>query len=320
MNDSNTQKVTKNLADELKESPATAKRPLSSPEQDVLPANKKKMDKEYHSPDYSMDDVMNLTNENSEVHVFEKILRTIHAELTDIKEQNNNIKADLKSIKELQTQCNESIKELQTQCNELRDTVNVLSKQNDDQAEQITKLQTENSKMKKTITEQGLSIDEIDQYSRRQNVIFDSVKETDDENTTELVLGQCDRVGMAVHPRDIQVTHRLGQKTAGKTRPIIARFVSVNTSRTVLMKVKEQFRQKQDGKPNTPKQNVVHAREHLTSCRADILKKCLKLKKDSAIKSCWVYNFEVYVKKTKDDTKGIKMSSPDDLKKHGLHV
>ena len=309
MNGSNTPKVAKNLADELNETPGTAKRPLTSPDQEIAPASKKKMDLQYNSPEFNMDDVMNQINENSEVHMFEKILRTIHAELLDIKAQNSSMKADLTSIKEIQTQCNE-----------LKETVNVMSKQIDDQATQINELETENNTLKKTIKEQGLSIDEVDQYSRRMNVIFDSVKETDKENTTDLVLGQCERLGMPLHPRDIQVTHRLGQKTPGKIRPLIARFVSVNTSRSVLMKVKEQFRQNKDGKPNIPKQTVVHAREHLTSCRADILKKCLQLKKANKIKTCWVYNFEVYVKKTKDDTKGVKMSSPDDLAKHGLLV
>ena len=101
MNGSNTPKVAKNLTDELNKIPVTAERPLTSPDQEILPASKEKMNIQYNSPEFNMDDVINQINENGEVHAFEKILRTIHAELMDIKAQNNNIKADLASIKEI---------------------------------------------------------------------------------------------------------------------------------------------------------------------------------------------------------------------------
>ena len=83
-------------------------------------------------------------------------------------------------------------------------------------------------------------IDEMEQYSRRNCLVFMGIDESRDENTDDLIVEKCDtNLGVDFAVEDIEKSHRLGPKTLQdvaadgnslgeslKSRPVIVEFVS----------------------------------------------------------------------------------------------
>lgn len=280
---------------------AQAKRYLSSPEEGC---SRNKMEKLDVSPE--MSETSHDNNDHCQCALtFESILSTLHENIAGIRSQNEKITSDIQDMKDLKEEINK-----------LRQAVDFLSDKYDKQLEEISELKKENACLKNLNKLQESRIDDIDQYNRRQNILFDAVKETSAENTNEMVINQCKKLGVQLNPGDIQVSHRLGKKVDGKPRPIIARFTSVGTARSIIQLVKNQFR-KANNDSNTkqkkrPEQTVM-AREHLTDARAKLLQECLRLKREKKLSNCWIYNYEVYVKRSYQDKTGIKIQRVDQL-------
>ena len=68
-------------------------------------------------------------------------------------------------------------------------------------------------------------LDEIEQYSRRDNVVLRGVAEDAGESTNQRVMEIAAAAGVTVTEADISTSHRVGRPQPNKTRPIIAPFV-----------------------------------------------------------------------------------------------
>jgi hypothetical protein len=211
------------------------------------------------------------------------------------------------------------VEAMRNEVSDLKQTIDFLSKKYDEHLVQINELKDENKNLKQQVQWQEGRKDDIDQYNRRQNILFDAIAEKKDEVTSDLVIEQCKKVGMTLTSGDIQVSHRLGKLKGDKPRPIIARFVSVGTARTIMLGVKQQFK-KAATKPNNiqgttkqPNKPPVRAREHLTDKRAKLVQKCLQLRTESKIHAFWVYNFDVYFKKLETDEQGYRIQHLGEL-------
>jgi hypothetical protein len=191
----------------------------------------------------------------------------------------------------------------------LTKAVDFLSAKYDDQTQEMNDMKEENVLLKKRLTEQERKIEEMEQYGKRNNVLFDYVPEKPKENAVQLISEKCKQLGVTIEKGDIQIAHIIGISQVDKPRPLIARFASASTAKQVLMAVKWQYSKENTTKPI----ECVRAREHLTEQRGRLLKDCVKLKKDNRIHACWIYNYTVYVKKSKDDAKGLKVTNDEDL-------
>jgi hypothetical protein len=149
-------------------------------------------------------------------------------------------------------------------------------------------------------------------------VLFDNIKESDDENTDELVIEQIVIAGIHISPGELNISHRLGVNKPGKPRAIIARFTSARTATNVIMAIKRQNKSKlekakqQRGQMNqlsTTPEPMVRAREHLSAKRADLLSRCIRHKLNNLLHSCWIYNYKVFVRKSESDRKGTVIES-----------
>ena len=71
-------------------------------------------------------------------------------------------------------------------------------------------------------------LDDIENQARRSSIIISGVPETDGERTDSLVvdLGKAARLQLTTDNFDR--CHRLGRAEPGKTRPIMAKFLSAN--------------------------------------------------------------------------------------------
>jgi len=103
--------------------------------------------------------------------------------------------------------------------------------------------------LEQTILLQGERINDLDQYSRRNNVVITGIKE--DKNTTETAEKTAEIVvntlkdkmnDLQLNVNDIDISHRMGRKQVDYKRPIIVRFLQ-RTKRDTLMRRRKDLKE-----------------------------------------------------------------------------
>ena len=131
-------------------------------------------------------------------------------------------------------------------------------------------------------------LDAAEQYSHRQQLVYDGVPEGDNDDTDAAVLHQCQKLNLKVSLSDLQRTHRLGARSGpDKPRPIIAQFLSYRTKAAVVKAAKADLFSSLAiaRKENHPSKGIlprIPIREHLTKKRASMLRDIVRL-----VQSVW---------------------------------
>lgn len=134
--------------------------------------------------------------------------------------------------------------------------------------------------------------DDLEQYTRRQNIRVSGFAEQDGENTDAIVIDFAKKaLNLDIDPSDIDRSHRLGKKTSSKpSRDIIVRFVSYKT-KVKFMKARKAARQY-----NSQNGTAHFISEDLTRKRSNLAFQARKLKRDGTIKDSWTYDGKVFIK------------------------
>lgn len=90
----------------------------------------------------------------------------------------------------------------------------------------IRDLSDEFMNMKNKVCQNEHRIDDLDNYSRRNNVVFHGVPRIESENPIDLAVKLGAIVGVIIEPRDIDIAHRLPSKNTKLPPPFIIRFVN----------------------------------------------------------------------------------------------
>lgn len=144
---------------------------------------------------------------------------------TDMDELRHELKADMKILKEKVKEIERSIEFTQGEVDLLKEDV----KAKDDQT---TKLKQSNEELDRRISELTKKLKEeeekniqLEQYTRRENLRFNNIPESEDEDCKSLVYDIIDR-DLEIDTTCIRfhAVHRVGRKKPGRIRPIIARF------------------------------------------------------------------------------------------------
>ena len=70
------------------------------------------------------------------------------------------------------------------------------------------------------------SIEELEQYSRRNNIRILGMKKEPKEDADTVVLDLCKKIKAKVKLEDIDRAHRVGKYQEGSSRPMIVKFTS----------------------------------------------------------------------------------------------
>ncbi|KAK3895532.1 hypothetical protein Pcinc_000770 [Petrolisthes cinctipes] len=93
---------------------------------------------------------------------------------------------------------------------------------------QIDQMQTKINELENKIINLEITIDDVDQYERRDTVIISGPSlphESTNENPCDLIVNTIKHhLHVNMTHADINVAHRIGRKTQGKTRPIIVKL------------------------------------------------------------------------------------------------
>jgi len=171
-------------------------------------------------------------------------------------------------------------------------------------------LKEENALLKKQLDEQAARVEDLDVYSRSDNLIIKGLPEqsyaeraTDSSDASRpappsaashlavetTVLAFCrDALKLDVSPQDISTAHRLKAGPRDTSRPIIVRF----TSRRVRENV---FRAKKMLK-DAPLPNRVFISEQLTKSASSLFYEARKRQREKKLTSAWTHNGQVFVK------------------------
>ena len=96
--------------------------------------------------------------------------------------------------------------------------------------------------LKRTVQVLTFRNDDLEQYTRRDNVKINGLTETDNEDTIQQVVQLAQKAGVDIDTNGISVAHRLpGNRHTNKPRTIIANFVR-RVNRTDLMRKKANLR------------------------------------------------------------------------------
>lgn len=81
----------------------------------------------------------------------------------------------------------------------------------------------------------NFSVDSLEQYTRRNNLRFFGLKETDSENVDDIIMQLIqEKLNININLVDIERAHRIGKKSATNVRPVIVKFSSYRMRELVL--------------------------------------------------------------------------------------
>lgn len=195
---------------------------------------------------------------------------------------------------------------LVTSVRELKGEVTRLHKQCDETAKV-------NEGLQKKLLEQERRIDDLECYSRSDNLVIRGLPEQSsaerasggaalDSRPSELeshTAVECtvvkfikDSLGLEVSPQDISIAHRIKAGPKDSTRPVIVRF----TTRKIRNSV---YRAKSQLKNSTTR---IYISEHLTKGTSDLFFEARKLVREKKLFAAWTQNGLVHVKFSSDSS------------------
>ena len=160
--------------------------------------------------------------------------------------------------------------------------------------------------LQRHVTDLEDELDDLQQYTRRDQIIIDNMPEKADEITDQIVLEQCKKLNVDLSLEDIHRSHRLGpQRNPGNPRPIIAQLSCYKLKAAVMQGSKDEWMQRRQVLRNSRARGEraslgtpsVYVREHLTWRRQQLMKELLQRKKAGHILSVWTVDGAIFVRK-----------------------
>lgn len=127
------------------------------------------------------------------------------------------------------------------------------------------------------------SLDDLEQYTRRNSLRLQGLPELEGEETTEVALKAINENLQLTPPlstQELDRVHRVGPRDNNKPRGIIIKFATYRSRQRVYSKKKDLFTRE----PNKPR---LFLNEDLTKPRAQLLAKARSYKRDNRLKGAW---------------------------------
>jgi hypothetical protein len=206
---------------------------------------------------------------------------------------------------------------LVTSVRDLKGEVTRLNKQCDE-------VHKENTTLKQQIIIQDRRLDDLETYSRSDNLIIRGLPEQsaaeratggaalDDHATLDnhtsvestVIAFVKDSLGIDLLPRDVSIAHRIKAGPKDLARPIVVRF----TSRKVRNLVYSSKKKLKDCG------HRVFISEHLTKAASDLFFEARKLVRDKRLSAAWTQNGQIFVKASSDpNIRAVIAKSRSDL-------
>ena len=173
-------------------------------------------------------------------------------------------------------------------------------------------LKTVNRKIQRNRVRSVMEIDELEQYSRRDNLLITGMLEGENENTDTLMdnaLEIFSAIGSHIVKNDISAIHRIGKPGPGKNRTVIVR--TTRRAKQDIVGKKKQLKNNEQVKQNTKTEDKVFINEDITEPRRKLLE---YIRNSGLVDFCFTREGTIVCKK---GTRFIHVQNADDLFKLG---
>ena len=140
-----------------------------------------------------------------------------------------------------------------------------------------------------TIAEQQKTINELEQYSRKNCINITGVKEKERESVRKLTKDIGRAVGVNLTDGDIDTAHRLGRPADGKDRPLIVKFTTFD-KRQELYQARRKLRAASaavDSSLSDAELRQIFVSDSLTKANRSVMYAARQLKTDGKIAAAW---------------------------------
>lgn len=234
--------------------------------------------------------------------------------------------SDLKVHKYLSAMFEKFSASIQKEVSELKHSIEFMSSKFDsvlleisNMKDEIKEVKKENNYLRQENDDLSYRIHELEQYTRRDNIIINGIPDTNSESVTEIINTISTLTGAENLIHDVSVAHRLPARP-GKLRPIVVRFTK-RTSRDQWLKCfKDEAKKNLSYGLQTQKlcqsfqPGIVTASDHLTSYMKNIFYKTRMAAKEKGYKFVWTRDCKVYIRKN-ENSPVSRIINDDDLDK-----
>ena len=170
-------------------------------------------------------------------------------------------------------------------------------------------LRTRCSKLESKIVSLESSINHVEQYGRRNNIVIsgipDDITDDDLEDTVTNILKDVD---VHINDNDLEACHRIGKSdTRTGSKKTIVRFINRKYCKKALLNRKNFIHINSETKYNFSHNNKIFINENLTKANKSIAFCGRKLKRANLIYSCYVREGVVHIKKS-EQARPIKVN------------
>ena len=175
--------------------------------------------------------------------------------------------------------------------------------------EQVLTSKKELEEVKQRLYDAEGSHDDLEQYTRKFNLVIYGIPERQEEDNVENVISLGNILKVNLTRGDIHIVHRLNTKSKTKTQPIIVRFSNYN-AKSQLYKTRINLRNVTLHDLGAEKIFII---ENLTAWRAGLFREARKVIKKYHNGKTWTVDGKIFLK-TDLTAKVLKIDSYEDLR------
>ena len=261
------------------------------------------------------DDTFSSEQNVPNLHEIKAMLVDIQISLSSILYENKQFKKELDELKASLQLSDIELRDMKTKLDEAVKANIKLEKKLHATTTSLESARSDLQQQTEEINYLNESVDNLEQYTRKNSLEFHGIPENSYESTEEAILKIAAALEVQVIPSDIEISHKLRRKNDNSV--IIAKFCS-HKMKTSLYKARIRLKNTKatDLFPGfasaVGSKDRLFINENLTSYRRRLVDSANQRRRDGCIRSVWTMDGKVYVK-TSPDGNPTRIFSENDL-------
>lgn len=218
------------------------------------------------------------------------------------------IKNEIKMMRAKQDSLVESVQFCSSKVTEFESKLDVLNTY----VKKTDRLENENKELRKNISTLDEKLNELDQYSRLNNLELQGIPDKEGENILNIFESIC--LSLECGPLNVEYIHRIPTRDERKSKPIVVRFLSRCDRDKLLAAYKANKNTVRPGLTVDGVANALYINEHLTQTNKILFKETRQTAKEKSYKFVWVKNGNIFARKN-ETTKIQHIKNMDSIKR-----
>lgn len=228
-----------------------------------------------------------------------------------ILEKNTN---DIAEIKKEQREMCTSIEHCHVEIGDIKSLVANQDRKITACEEELKVVKEENCKMSTELKKLRIEMQNLEQYSHRNNLIIYGVPEVENENIYNVMSRMAEVLQFPSWSTSLlDAVHRMGKINKSIPRPIIMKFVS-RINKEEFLRKRKAWRHLKASDLGYSSENSIYVNESLTSANRELMKETRLAAKVKKYNQVWTANCSIFVRRNKD-TPALRIATIDDLER-----